>query len=42
MTEHNQAASKPSTQPTKNLVYFDDRTALHLTQAFADEVDLEP
>ena len=42
MTEQNQAASKPGMQPTKNLVYFDDRTALHLTQAFADEVDLEP
>lgn len=42
MTEHNQAANKPSTQTTKNLVYFDDRTALHLTQAFANEVDLEP
>jgi diguanylate cyclase (GGDEF)-like protein len=29
-------------QPTSNLVFFDDRTALHLTQAFGQENDLEP
>ena len=29
------------TQPIGDLVHFDDRTALHITQAFAQEVELE-
>jgi GGDEF domain-containing protein len=42
MAEQNNTADEQSAQPTRNLVYFDDRTALHLTQAFAHEVELEP
>ena len=42
MAEQEPKTSRRNTQPTANLVFFDDRTALHLTQAFGQEADLEP
>ena len=41
MSKQKLTPAEQLTQPS-NLVYFDDRTALHLTQAFAQEVELEP
>jgi len=37
-----QTQTEKVTQSIRKLVYFDDRAALHLTQAFAQEVELEP
>ncbi len=41
MAASDSKASTGKTQPTGNLVFFDDRTALHLTQAFGQESDLD-
>lgn len=41
MAEHNEPKQIRKAVPVGNPRYFDDRTALHLVQAFAQEVELE-
>lgn len=42
MTKNTPSKHNTMSAPSSELVFFDDRTALHLTQAFGQEMDLEP